>query len=207
MQAEQKRAESHHQIFLPATNTITSSYASYVPAYVPDLVRQENKPHLKLHLRKPGRKITNWPLDPALAVYQVENKKVDPEPCLAFGGKRPPQQQQPPKTPPPRVVPPQPVRASSVRSPSPVQKKVKKPKRGHPLIVRVRLPQIESREPSEAGSELSIRPVSKLPLWVQEQKRKQEDATKQTKCWEKQLHSAEQNQALQVHKNGSRTTL
>ena len=168
-----------------------------------------------MHLRKPGRKLTNWPVDPALAVFQVENKVRDPEPCISFGGKRPKSAPTPtealanpnsvspqPPAPAPDVAPPAPP------PPSPPHKKVKKPTKGHPLIYRVNAPKVDSRPPSEAGSQSSLRqPVSRVPLWVREQLKKQADANKQTRCWEKQLATAENHPSAQVHKKGSRTTL
>jgi hypothetical protein len=137
-------------------------------------------------------------VDPALAVYQVENKVLDPEPCISFGGKRPKPASSPQQEP-------------AVAAPELPPRKLKKPKKGHPLILKVRPPVVDdSRRESEAGSEfseLSLRPVSRLPLWVRAQRKRQEDAKKQTRCWEKQLVSAERHPSAQVHKKGSRTTL
>ncbi|OIW33636.1 hypothetical protein CONLIGDRAFT_640739 [Coniochaeta ligniaria NRRL 30616] len=220
---------NRNQILTTGNHTITSYVASYVPTYVPPGVtpldpsdHPSDFRNLHIHVRKSGRKITNWPVDPALAFYRgAENS----EPCLRIGGKRPPKGTT--TSPPPRPasvrdpsvrspsVRAHSVRAPSVRAPSPPpppnKVKAKKPKKGHPLIVKVRPPKISSRSPSEAGSDLSelsqLRPVSKLPLWVRAQKKKQADAAKQTQCWEKQLVGARRHPSGQVHEKGSRTTL
>ncbi|KAB5558554.1 hypothetical protein GE09DRAFT_1221655 [Coniochaeta sp. 2T2.1] len=75
---------------LPWLEDVTINSHFYVPvAFPPKPLEQPAKQHT-LHLRKPGRKLSNWPVDPVIAVYEVENQEINPEPaCLAIGGKRP----------------------------------------------------------------------------------------------------------------------
>lgn len=49
-----------------------------------------NRPHIHWVWRKPNVRYTNWPVEPCLAAYYVENQHQFSEPCIAFGGKPPP---------------------------------------------------------------------------------------------------------------------